>query len=385
MKKMVDSSLNNYVSAQLQRGYAPEAIRTALLQAGYNPQDIEFALRVSSRPPERKVQISGRTMIFLLAGILAIVLLVFAGILVFMPSAKQIQIAPMLDKTQYLPGETIEITTQLSSEQSRKVPVSLDYVVIDPVTQRTLTSRSGQIDVGSSAVDMQSITLPESTAPGEYELRIKAMFESISRVISVRFTVLQPAPVVVPTEQAPAETVTEPAPIETPSEELQCSDNCDDLNPATEDSCVRGSCVHTIKTDFCGNGICETGEDRANCAEDCGGSQNKEEVTQQALKIAKTDPEKAATLCTGLVIPEAADPCFAAIANESKKSALCGSIQDSRARDNCLMEFAFANDYTVCDKLSNRYLLTSCQSLARFSTIQQEQEESNNTQPVEAV
>jgi hypothetical protein len=96
---------------------------------------------------------------------------------------------------------------------------------------------------------------------------------------------------------------------------------------------------------------------------------------QQALSAARTDAEKAATLCNTLVLPEDSDPCFASIANASSKSQLCLNIQDLRARDDCLMEFAFKNDYTVCNQLSNRYLLTSCQSLARFSTAQSEQAE----------
>ena len=80
-------------------------------------------------------------------------------------------------------------------------------------------------------------------------------------------------------------------------------------------------------------------------------------------------------MCNSLTIPVDMDPCFAAIANVSHKSALCANINDPGIRDNCLMEFAFSGDYAVCAQLSNRYLLTSCQSLARFSSVQQEQKD----------
>jgi hypothetical protein len=364
MKKMVDRSLNEYVREQLRRGYAPMAIRAALLRAGYNPQDIDFALRVVSQPAERKIEISGRNVVIIIAGLLAIAVLVFAGFLLFKPAEKDIQLSVRIEQTQVMPGEAVSVMTTLTSEQKRTVPVTLDYAVIDPVLRKTITTRTGRADVGLSAVDTQTIQLPENIAPGEYEVRLTAGYESLTRVQNAKFTIIaaeKPAAPEVP--EAAAEIV---------PEELVCPETCDDLNPATADTCERGTCIHTIIEGICGNGECETGENGMNCPEDCGPVQDKEAVIEQALK--QSDPEKAATICNSLVIPESADPCFAAIANASQKSALCMNIQDLRARDNCLMEFALANDFSVCLQLSNRYLLTSCQSLARLSTAQKAQE-----------
>jgi hypothetical protein len=363
---MVSSSLNDYVRAQLQRGYKTEQIRMALLQAGYNPQDIDFALRVSARQPARKLVISGRTMVFALAGILAIILLVFAGLLLFKPAQKEISLSLRLGQTELLPGGTLSIMTTITSAQSRSVPVSLQYVIGEPFGGKTITSRQGSVDVGTSAVDTQTIQLPAGIPPGEYEVKLTAVYEYFTRLTSARFTVSQPAP------EQPVETVTTPEqkPIEVSpeEEELVCPASCDDLNPATDDSCVRGSCIHTPKSNFCGNGECEAGENPVLCPQDCGGAvQDKAAVMQQAVEKAKSDPEKAAIICSGLIVPDAADPCFAAIANASQKSALCANIQDLRRRDDCLMNFAFSGDYSVCDQLNNRYFLTSCMSLARLS------------------
>lgn len=363
---MVERSINDYVRTQLQRGYAPEAIRSSLLGAGYNPQDIDFALRIASKPAERRIEITGRTVLIAVGGLLAIAILVFAGILLFKPAGKDILLSVRIEQPQVVPGGTMSVMTTLTSEQKRTVPVSLDYVVFDPVTRRTVTTRAGRAEVGLSAVDTQTIQLPQNIAVGEYEVRVSAEYERLTRLQSARFTVVTVGkPEIAPEVPEAAELV---------PEELPCPETCDDLNPATMDTCERGICVHRIIEGICGNGECESGESRMTCPEDCGPVQDKEAVIEQALKYALSDPEKAATICNSLVIPESADPCFARIANASQKSALCMNVQDLRARDNCLMEFALANDFSVCLQLSNRYLLTSCQSLARFSTAQQAQE-----------
>ncbi len=368
---MANTSLNDYVRTQLQRGYTPEAVRTALLQAGYNPQDIDFALRTATMQPKKMI-IGGRTLIFILVGILAIVLLIIAGFIIFRGETKELQMSVRIEQPNLFPGDTLSITSSFASQQKKSVPVTLDYVVSEKFTRKAITTRTNKINIALSAIDTQKIPLPPNIAPGDYEVRLTARFESISRVQNAGFTIQQP---IIEEPEIIEEITEEPSIIETPEEELPCPTTCDDLNPATEDICERGSCVHITKTNFCGNGECEEGENKILCPEDCGTAQDKKAVTQQAVQTVKSNVESAATLCNSLILPQDSDPCFAAIANASKKSALCTNIKDSRASDNCLWEFVANNDFSVCNQLSNRYLLTSCQSLARFSTIPEEQKE----------
>ena len=362
---MVDRSLNEYVRTQLQRGYRPEDIRTTLIQAGYNPQDIDFALRVSSRAIPQRFELTGRNLLLLVGVLLTLIGLIVAGVLVFLPGPKDIQLALRVQPEQLLPGGTLAVFATLTSLQARDVQADLSYVIIEPFTRKVITSRAESLRVGESAFTTQAITLPATIAPGDYEIKLTVAYEGTSRIQSATFTVVPQAPI---EGEALQPVITLP-----PEEELLCPESCDDLNPATEDTCVRGSCVHRFQEGVCGNEACEPGENRVLCPEDCGIVQDKTAVTQQALQVASADPEKAATMCNSLVLPEDSDACFSAIANASMKSALCANIQDSGTRDDCLMDFALAGDYSVCPQLSNRYLLTSCQSLSRFSTLPQEQ------------
>lgn len=362
---MVNGSLNDYVRTQLQRGYRPEDIRMTLIQAGYNPQDIDFALRLASRGIPKRFELAGRNLLLVAGMLLALIGLIVAGVLVFLPGPKDIQLVLRIQPTQVQPGGTIAVFATLTSPQARDVQAGLDFAVIEPFMRKPVASRTESLRVGESAVATQDIVLPAAIAPGEYEVRLTVAYEGTSRIQSATFTVVQP--------QAAQPGRIAPPVIVPPEEELQCPESCDDLNPATEDVCVAGSCVHRFQEGVCGNDACEPGENRVLCPEDCGIVQDKAAVTQQALQVALADPEKAATMCNSLVLPEDSDACFAAIANASMKSALCANIQDSGTRDDCLMDFALAGDYSVCGQLSNRYLLTSCQSLARFSTLPQEQ------------
>jgi hypothetical protein len=99
---------------------------------------------------------------------------------------------------------------------------------------------------------------------------------------------------------------------------------------------------------------------------------DKEAVVQQAVSLAGQDAERAAVLCTSLVLAKDTDQCFFAIANASKKSSLCANIQSLNTRDDCYIDFVFAGDYSVCEQLNNRFYLTTCLSFKSNAIAQQE-------------
>jgi hypothetical protein len=80
--------------------------------------------------------------------------------------------------------------------------------------------------------------------------------------------------------------------------------------------------------------------------------------------IKKSSENKGLDYCTS-VAESKQNTCFKHLALEHNKSKYCGQIDDSSFRDSCYIMFAFAGDFTVCDKIENKYRQLSCRSLGR--------------------
>jgi hypothetical protein len=61
------------------------------------------------------------------------------------------------------------------------------------------------------------------------------------------------------------------------------------------------------------------------------------------------------------------DSCFNRVALERGKSSICAEIVNVKKKDNCYMNFAYLDDYTVCTNIQDIYLKQSCRELGRIS------------------
>jgi hypothetical protein len=139
--------------------------------------------------------------------------------------------------------------------------------------------------------------------------------------------------------------------------------SCDDNDPCTEDSCEQGQCKHLSIIPCCGDGICQVGEE---CASDCDEeslSLTPFQVIERAALLAKDDAASAALMCDTIAYEDDRSVCFDRIARISKKSTLCERVT-GRLQSSCYMDFAMNGDYSVCSKIENKYLRSSCEGLA---------------------
>ncbi|MBD3259974.1 hypothetical protein GF371_05100 [Candidatus Woesearchaeota archaeon] len=80
--------------------------------------------------------------------------------------------------------------------------------------------------------------------------------------------------------------------------------------------------------------------------------------------LKKMSESKGFDYCKSLVETKR-NTCFKYLALEQNKTEYCGYIDESNLRDNCYILFAFSGDFTVCDKIENKYQQLSCRSLGR--------------------
>jgi len=195
-----------------------------------------------------------------------------------------------------------------------------------------------------------------------------------------------------------------------------CPANCDDGKECTRDYCSENTglmCVHQPIRPCCGNGACESGEDKDSCAKDCTITSLSLWDQIEAIKVqASTDPSVARKACSIIDainfrnrcysdvaviaetesycddIKEGSDAdslkwkCYSNVAKAVQRNNICDRINDEIVRDECYMNFVLADDYTVCDKIINEYQKQNCNQLKNIKGIMANQPEIIE-QPVE--
>ena len=86
-----------------------------------------------------------------------------------------------------------------------------------------------------------------------------------------------------------------------------------------------------------------------------------------AKKMAESDPDGAASYCGSQEDEKYKDSCYTVVSEASKSSKYCDTIISNTKRDSCYTTAALIGDYSVCEKITNKYLKQSCQSLAEAS------------------
>ncbi len=88
------------------------------------------------------------------------------------------------------------------------------------------------------------------------------------------------------------------------------------------------------------------------------------EFEKLANIIRNQTAENAALMCRLRKLNEK-NECFKLLAVYKNNTAWCQEIENVGVRDNCYISFAFSEDFTVCDKIANKYLQLSCRTLGR--------------------
>jgi len=406
---MPQSSLVKYIREQIRAGYDTNSIKSYLLKYGYTESVINEALQNAYPPIEVKhVFRPSKVMITMIVAVVCSLVLISAGIFMFLVKDKvpdrllDVQI-DLITSSVELGGE-LRFTTQifnLGKSERYDVPLRYEIYTLDDTLVKF---KEETIALETRASSSVVISL-DGVGPGSYYVKAIAVYADKTAKATVTFRIVEGAAApVVPEPIVPV--VPEPV-VPTPAD--ACPINCNDNNECTNDYCngeTNYACRNDIIYPCCGNGNCEAGENYDNCLADCEVPARVDDAIFEGKSvwekidmisdIAKNDKTKALGYCEGIeqmsyrydclskvaassgddsvcdsIEDESTkDSCYKDFATENKDNSVCDKVVKDSKRDQCYMDFASKGDYTVCDKLVNKYLKQSCESLKSLSEMQ---------------
>jgi len=393
---MVQNSLVKYIREQIRAGYSTGEIKDYLLRYGYSESQVNEAFQFAYPPTEVKhvIHLSKRTVALILAVVCSL-FLISAGVYVFFigekAPSKLLDVQTDLLSDSVEEGGSLKLTAQIFNlGKARRYDVSLRYEIYN-LKDELITFKEETIALETRASSSVDIKLDKAD-PGNYYLRTIASYGDKQARATSAFRVVKKKT----EEEKPIISV------------KKCPFSCDDNDECTSDYCSEGTgyeCRHDKIFPCCGNAVCEDDENYENCLADCRAPEEKEadifegkpvwERVELIKNVAKNDKEKALEHCrnieqtsyrydcfTGVAIvsnddglcnniedESYKDSCYRKFADENKNSDVCAKVVKDSKRDQCYMDFATKGDYSVCDKLVNKYLKQSCESLKKLSEV----------------
>jgi len=358
---MAQETLAEYVRRLLQQGYDAGTIRTTLINAGYSPTDVNYAMQLAGAPVERRINTKTLIAAFLILLVLA------GGVLMIL---KLIQPAPVvlsfsanLFSTKISTGQNLAVNFEIQNPSGRKTNGLIDYKVTGP--EGKIASKTESVTTTTRTSVPSTISLPGAT-PGAYTLEATLTYgdKTITKTADFEITEKTEAP-------TPGETLKEKTTEAAKISQQTCPGGCDDLNFCTTDTCLNGECTSTPIKPCCGNNQCEAGETMSTCVLDCAERPiGPDAIKETAKKLAATDLPKALEACKSMSQRTLVDGCLNIISEASGSKEPCTQVTDSDVRDACYIPFAYKNDFSVCNEITNPYMKNSCQSLAELTNIQ---------------
>lgn len=347
--------LSEYVHRLRQQGYSRASIHAHLSRSGYSP----FVINEVVNPylPRVETQTVMQRWVFI---VIFVVLLLLVGAFVwwmFQPLKVSLELRPSVSSV--FPGNSIVFEKLLSS--SNKASVDIVHELVSG--SKKVVERREKLLISGLQQISSKFFVPESVKPGDYVLRVTVFFDGSS--VSKQFSVVVKEP-----------SVQDGSSLVNVTEEVgeDCATPCIAIGPCLESSCVSGACVSSPVIPCCGNGRCESDETVDSCANDCSALfSSKESVVESAVSVIKKDVSQAVLLCNSLIEDSAVDSCIETISKDAQLSSVCDAVRSHSSRDGCYMSFALEGDFSVCEKIADRYRSNSCWYLAQAKEFQSRQ------------
>ncbi len=342
---MPNQQLISYIQQQLNAGNDIDSIKNYLIKYGYDPNDIEESIKQVYAPKKKSPKV-----ILLIIGILIIVIgIIVAFMLISEPVKKEVSLSinTELMSKRIIPGGYIMFKTEIDKAYPGLVSLSHtligpDGVKIDEFEETTSKSKASQLRI------------PLDAKPGTYTIKTSAGIKDIIRTSTITFSIAEVSepeePGEVPSEEPSKEISEEPG--ELPSEEPSKEPDEFALLTIWER-------VDAIK------GIASQSPLKAKSyCDEIGVAGHKNQCYYNIAEITGQ-----IDYCNLITDQKIIDRCYTKIAEVQNNSRICVSVSTESRRDNCYMAFVQNGDYSVCDKLVNKYYKESCEALNIMANI----------------
>lgn len=357
---MVRGDLVQLAQSYLSQGYAPSQVKEGLLKQGWQDADVDEALAQVQAVPFK----ASRPWVAI--GGVFITLLILGGISLYFFETRQpsllldVSLEPI--KTDVAQGASLDFIIQLVNLGSApRFDVHLKSELVSVASNEVVASKTETVAIETRNAIRSAIMVPADAKPGRYVLRTLAEYDGNSARASFSLRVLESQQV---QQGLPSK--------ENPPVVSECIGGCNDFDPCTKDSCVKGQCVFDKVSPCCGNKMCEPGESESTCPEDCQGShptiaQSVQVITDRAFGSASSDASAAIRLCKTLNQVSDQSSCFSGVSKRASQPDVCNLIVVEKDRDGCFLDFALGRErYDLCDKVVDRWLKSSCFSYANL-------------------
>lgn len=353
---MVQQGLIEYIQNLLRQGYDVGTIRTTLINAGYSPSDVNVALRAAGA---KSRHISTKVLVVVFVALVVLSGVVLLALKLMQPPAEPLTFSLSLFSSVVEPGGEVVVTSTVVSPGGRRVSGLIDFVVKGPGGR--VVSQTSEFEVETRTNVPVTLSLPDAAQQGSYVVEATLSYAGGKSVQSVSFEVAEEVEVA-----APVESLEEEADVVARETQLTCPAGCDDLDFCTADSCVEGQCVNAPIVPCCGNRVCESGESESSCAIDCGERLVVDDVRERAVAEASSSLSAAMSECDTLAQRELVDGCLLDVSKAAQSKEPCREIVGADKRDACLIVFAYEDDFSVCEEITNKYMRKSCESLRQL-------------------
>ncbi|MBI4141733.1 hypothetical protein HY484_02300 [Candidatus Woesearchaeota archaeon] len=346
--------LSQYVGQLRQQAHSRSFVKAHLLRQGYSPIIVSEVLKPSF-PTVHPVK-TNYFFVFLVTFFLVALIGLFLWWF-FQPVEVSLKLNPVVSSVS---SGNFVVFDKILSSSIDKVSVDVLYELLFD-KKRVIERREKLLISGSQKIPSKFV-VPAGIKSGDYLLKVTVFFNGnfVSDEFSV--SVNEVAIPIVSVKNVSAETFNE------------CVPKCVAVSQCTSAECVEGSCVSLPIIPCCGNGKCESDETVDSCLIDCSEPpSSKESVVDSALFVVKRDVSQAVLLCNSLIEDDAVDSCIETISEDSISSVVCDALRSRSSKDSCYMSFALDGDFSVCDKITDRYQSNSCWYLAQAKEFQSRQ------------